>query len=120
MQITTKAHAIIVFIVALFISGCGAAGVSTSTTNEKTIKSTTSNGLTITLSSRTGEVTSGENTLILTFADSSGKHVDAGAVSLKLRMPAMGTMAEMIDTGTLTTTEIAGQYNVRLNVEQAG
>jgi hypothetical protein len=88
--------------------------------NEKTIKSSTSGGLTITLSNSAGELKSGGTDLTLTFADSSGKPVNIGAASLKFHMPAMGSMPEMNNIATLTTTTTPGKYRARVNIEMAG
>ena len=107
----------IIFIASLIISACGSGG---SPANDKTIKSATSSGLTISLASDTGGIKSGDNDLILLFADESGKPVDVGAASLKFHMPAMGSMAEMTDAATLTTTDTPGRYRARVNIEVAG
>lgn len=111
--------ALIISIAALILAACGGAKPGSSG-NEKVIKSTTSSGLTITLSSDSGELKSGDNDLILSFADSSGKTVDVGAASLKFHMPAMGSMAEMNDEATLTTTDTPGKYRAKVNIEVAG
>jgi YtkA-like len=88
--------------------------------NEKVIKSVKSGELTITLSSPTGELKNGENDLMITFFDGAGKPVDVGAASLNFHMAAMGSMAEMNDRATLTTTEIPGKYRAQVNIEMAG
>jgi YtkA-like len=88
--------------------------------NEKVIKSIKSGGLTITLSNSTGELKQGENDLMITFFDESGKPVDVGAASLNFHMAAMGSMAEMNDRATLTTTEIPGKYRAQVSIEMAG
>jgi YtkA-like protein len=92
---------------------------SASSLSEKTIKSEKSGGMTITISSPTGEVKKGENELTLSFADSSGKLVDVGAASLTFHMPAMGSMAEMNDKATLLTTGVAGKYRAKVDIEMA-
>jgi len=90
-----------------------------STASEKVIKSEKAGGVTVTLSSQTGELRSGENELTLSFADSSGKFVDVGAASLTFHMPAMGTMAEMNDKATLLTTDAPGKYRGKVDIEMA-
>ena len=105
-------------LLAITFAACGG-GVGTSS-SERAIKSTQSENLTITLASSDGQVKSGENDLLLSFTDKSGKPVDAGAVSLKFQMPAMGTMAEMTDTATLTTTNAAGKYHAKVDLEVNG
>ena len=76
--------------------------------------------MTIILSSATGELKNGENELMVTFTDASGKTVDVGAASLNFHMAAMGSMAEMNDRATLTTTETPGKYRAQVNIEMAG
>ncbi len=94
-------------------SGGGAPGA------EKVIKSTKSGDLTVTLASSTGEVKNGENELIIFFTDASGNPVDVGAASLNFHMAAMGTMAEMNNKATLTTTETTGRYRAKVEIEMA-
>ncbi|MEK6302725.1 MAG: FixH family protein [Acidobacteriota bacterium] len=83
---------------------------------ERVIKSTKSGDLTVTLASSTGEVKNGENELIVSFTDGSGNPVDVGAASLTFHMAAMGTMAEMNDRATLTTTDTPGKYHARVEI----
>jgi YtkA-like protein len=106
-------------IAALIAAACGGSG-SGPAGNVKDIKSTTAGDITVTLASSTGEIKDGENDLMLSFADSSGKTVDVGAASLKFFMPAMGTMPEMNDVATLTTTNTPGKYRAKVNIEMAG
>lgn len=87
---------------------------------EKTIKSTTSGDLTVTLSSQTGELRHGENELSISFAEPSGNLVDVGAASLNFQMAAMGTMPEMNNKARLTTTDTAGKYRAAVEIEMAG
>jgi hypothetical protein len=105
-------------LIAVMLAACNR-GTGTSS-SEKVIKSTQAGNLTVTLSSSTGELKSGENDLILSFTDSSGKPVDVGAVSLKFHMPAMGSMAEMNDAATLTTTNTPGKYHAKVEIEVDG
>lgn len=78
------------------------------------------NNLTVTLSSDTGTLRSGEQEIYLAFTDASGKPVDVGSVSFNNRMPAMGSMAEMNNAATLTTTGTPGVYKGKIDVEMAG
>ncbi|HQU92295.1 MAG TPA: FixH family protein [Pyrinomonadaceae bacterium] len=78
------------------------------------------NNLTVTLSSDTGTLKSGEQEIYLAFTDASGKPVDVGSVSFNNRMPAMGSMAEMNNAATLTTTGTPGVYRGKIDVEMAG
>jgi hypothetical protein len=117
MKTKTVVVALIFFTAFSFIAGCRDTG---SSGGDKVIKSTKSGEMTITLSSATGELKSGENVLMVTFADASGKPVDVGAASLNIHMAAMGSMAEMNDRATLTTTDTPGKYHAQVNVEMAG
>jgi hypothetical protein len=101
----------------VILAACGRTGSSVA---EKPIKSTKSGDTTISLSSASGEIKSGENDLTLSFTDASGKPVDVPAASLKFHMPAMGAMAEMNDVATLTTTDTNGKFKVRVNIEGGG
>lgn len=113
--ITIVAIALLAFTLAACSGGAGSSSAS-----EKVIKSTQSGNLTITLASSDGQLKSGENDLLLSFSDSSGKTVDVGAASLKFHMPAMGSMAEMNDTASLTTTNIPGKYHAKVDIEVEG
>jgi len=106
----------ILSIAASFAAGCRGADPS----NEKAIKSMKSGELTITLSSSTGELKNGENDVMITFFDGAGRPVDVGAASLNFHMAAMGSMAEMNDRASLTTTELPGKYRAQVNIEMAG
>lgn len=108
----------LVFLAAVsLVAACRGAGPSG---GDKVIKSTKSGDMTIGLSSATGELKNGENDLMITFADASGKPADVGAASLNFHMAAMGSMAEMNDKATLTTTDTPGKYRAQVNIEMAG
>lgn len=91
-----------------------------SSTGEKVIKSVKAGTTTVTLSSASGEIKSGENALTLAFTDASGSPVNIPAASLKFYMPAMGSMAEMNDVAELTTTETPGKFRALVSIEVAG
>ena len=118
MRQKTAISIVAIAILALTLAACGG-GAGTSGT-EKTIKSAQSNNLTITLSSSDGQLKSGDNDLLLSFTDASGKTVDVGAASLKFHMPAMGSMAEMNDIASLTTTNTPGKYRAKVDIEMDG
>ena len=102
---------------AVFVAACG------SKTNDagKVIKSAPAgNDLTVALATSDGALKHGNSEFTLTFSDSSGKPVDVGAVALTFHMPQMGSMAEMNDTATFTTTETPGVYRGKANIEVAG
>ena len=107
---------LILFTLALLSAACSKGG---SSGEDKVIKSAKAGNLTVTLSNATGELKNGENELFISFADPSGKLVDVGAASLNFHMAAMGTMAEMNDKATLTTTEIPGKYRAKVEIEMA-
>lgn len=87
----------------------------------KVIKSAPAgNGLTVSLATSDGTLKHGNSQFTLTFADSSGKPVDVGAVALTFHMPQMGSMAEMNDSATFTTTATPGVYSGKAQIEVAG
>jgi len=87
----------------------------------KVIKSAPAgNDLTVSLATSDGVLKHGNAEFTLTFADSSGKPVDVGAVALNYHMPQMGTMHEMNDPSTLTTTDTPGVYHGKADIEMAG
>lgn len=101
----------------LFNAACNSAATAS---NEKEIKSTKTDHLTITLASATGQLKNGENDLTLIFTDKSGKPVDVGSASLNFNMAAMGAMAEMNDKARLTTTDTLGKYKAKVSIEMVG
>lgn len=101
---------------ALIAAACSAGGPGA----EKAINSTTSDDLRITLSNSAGQLKSGENDLFIAFTDASGKPIEVGAASLNLQMAAMGTMPEMNNKATLTTTEVPGKYRAVVEIEMSG
>ena len=78
------------------------------------------NNLTVALATSDGVLKHGNGDFMITFTDTSSKPVDVGAVALTFHMPRMGTMAEMNDTATFTTTETPGVYRGKANIEVAG
>ena len=102
---------------ALIITACG----SKITGTGKVIKTAPAgNNLTVALSTSDGVLKHGNSEFMLTFSDSSGKPVDVGAIALTFHMPQMGSMAEMNDTATFTTTETPGVYRGKANIQVAG
>ena len=105
----------------LFAVACSPkTGSGAKTPPGKVIKSAPIGNLTVTLSNDAGQLKSGNQEVMLTFADSSGKPVEVGAVSLNFHMTQMGTMAAMNDQATFTTTETPGIYRGKVNIEMAG
>lgn len=78
------------------------------------------NNLTMTLSSPTGTLKTGEQEVTVAINDASGKFVDLGAMSLNFHMDRMGTMAEMNDGVTFTTTATPGVCQGKVNIESVG
>ena len=109
---------IVALIIAAACSSKTASNVSIPT--GKTIKSVAVANLTATLSNSTGQLKPGDQEVMLTFTDSSGKPVDVGAVSLNFHMDQMGTMTAMNDAVTFTTTGTPSVYRGRVNIEVAG
>ena len=87
----------------------------------KVIKSAPAgNDLTVSLATSDGVLKHGDGEFTLTFADSSGKPVDVGAVALTFHMPQMGTMQAMNNPASFNTTETPGVYRGKTNIEMAG
>ena len=86
----------------------------------KVITTVKVNNLTATLLNDTGQLKHGDQQLTLAFSDVLGKSVEVGAVSLNFHMPRMAGMAEMNDAVALTTTDTAGVYRGKVNIEVAG
>jgi hypothetical protein len=103
----------------LFVAACGS-NTSSSVDTGKVIKSAPIGNLTVTLSSSSGQVKHGGDEFFITFKDSSGKPVDVGAAALTFHMPQMGSMAQMNDHATLTTTDAPGIYRAKAEIEVAG
>lgn len=102
-------------------AACGSkAGTDGSVPTGKVIKTAPIGNLTATLSNSTGQLKQGDQEVTLSFTDSSGKPVEAGAVSLNFHMPAMGGMSAMNDGVTLTTTSTPGVYRGKVNIGMAG
>lgn len=88
--------------------------------SEKVIKSGNAGGMTIRISSASGELRKGPNDLTITFVDEAGQPAEVTAASLNFNMPAMGSMAEMNDKASLTTTTTPGKYNARVEIQVPG
>jgi nitrogen fixation protein FixH len=87
----------------------------------KVIKSAPAgNGLAVSVATSDGVLKHGNSEFTVTFSDASGKPVDVGAVALTFHMPQMGTMAEMNEQATFTTTATPGVYNGKAQIEVAG
>jgi hypothetical protein len=102
----------------LLLAACGSRSASVDT--GKVIKSAPIGNLTVTLSSGSGQIKHGGDEFSVTFNDSSGNAVDVGAAALTFHMPQMGSMAQMNDHATLTTTDTPGIYRAKAEIEVAG
>ncbi len=113
-------------IVTLWLSAVviGAACKSNTTTPAmpagKVIQSVKVNDLTAKLMTNNEHLKQGNQEVTLAFSDAQGKPVDVGAVSLNFHMPKMGSMAEMNDSVSFTTTNTPGVYRGKVNIEFAG
>jgi len=100
---------------AIFVVACG------SKTAGSVVKSAPAgNDMTVALATSDGVLKHGDSEFTLTFSDSAGKPVDVGAVALTFHMPQMGSMAEMNNPATFTTTETPGVYRGKANIEVGG
>ncbi len=89
----------------------------------KVIKSSSINNLTVTISNESGKLKTGEQEIMLSFTDASGKAVDVGmvkAAALNFYMPAMGSMSAMNGAATFTTTSVPGVYKGKVKIEMSG
>jgi hypothetical protein len=110
-----------IVIALVMVAACGSkTGNNVAAPSGRTIKSATVGNLTATLSNSNGRLKPGNQEVLLSFTDSSGKPVDVGAVSLNFHMAQMGTMAEMNDATAFTTTGTPGVYRGKVNIEVAG
>ncbi len=107
---------LLILAIAVFALACS----SGTSGGEQVIQSTRSGDMTVTLASTTGQLKHGNNDLIVSFADATGKLVDVGAASLNFHMAAMGAMTEMNDRATLTTTDTPGKYRGQVKLQMAG
>lgn len=108
----------------VFAAACGSETPKPTADNPipgKAIKSgPVGNNLTATISNADGTLKKGSQEFMLTFTDASGKAVDVGSVALNYRMAAMGSMAEMNNEATFTTTGTPGVYKGKVDIEMAG
>lgn len=121
MKRSLIAITVLAAVVVLLASACGSkpstdAGMQTG----KVIKAVPLGNLTATLSNDSGALKHGNQELLLTFTDASGKPVDVGAISLSFHMPQMGSMAAMTNSVTFTTTNTPGVYRGKVDVEVGG
>jgi len=108
-------------VVVLIAAACGSkTGTDAGMPTGKTIKAVPVGNLTATLSNENGVLKLGNQELMLSFTDASGKPVDVGAVSLSFHMPQMGSMAAMTDAVTFTTTNAPGVYRGKVDIEVGG
>src|SRR5262249_27759298 len=105
---------------AVLLGACGSSQQPDSSTGKVSKSAAAGNGLTVSLATSDGVLRHGNSQFTLTFADASGKPVDVGAVALAFHMPQMGTMAEMNDQATFTTTAVPGVYNGKAQIQVAG
>lgn len=99
------------------IVACAAKALS----SEKVIKSASAgHSLTVSLATSDGVLKHGNTEFMLSFADSAGKPVDAGAVALTFHMPPMGAIQAMNNAASFTTTDTAGVCRGKANIEMTG
>ena len=103
---------------AVFVVACGSKGAATTGKVIKTVSA--GNNLNVAFATNDGVLKHGNTEFTVSFTDAAGKATDVGAVALTFHMPQMGTMAEMNDAATFTTTETPGVYRGRANIESAG
>ncbi len=114
-----KTLIVIALVLSAALIACGPKANQTVSTG-KAIKSVPVGNLTATLSSDSGALNHGEQEVMLSFTDAAGKPVEVGAASLNFHMPQMGTMQEMNNATSLTTTTTPGIYRGKVNIEVPG
>ena len=108
-------------VVLLITAACGSkTGITGGVPTGKVIKAVPVGNLTATLSNDSGVLRHGDQELMISFTDASGKPVDVGAASLNFHMPQMGGMGAMTDSVAFTTTNTPGVYRGKVNIEVAG
>ena len=111
----------VLFSLIALAAACGSGeGTAIGSNMKKIADKKVSDKLTITLSNADGKLKSGKQDVMLVFADSSGKPIEIKAASLNFNMPAMGTMSEMNNASSLSTTSTPGQFKGSVNIEMAG
>lgn len=109
----------ILFSLVILAAACGG-GDTTGGAMQPIQTKKTDDNLTVTLSGDTGKLKNGKQELMLAFTDAAGKPADISAATLNFNMPAMGSMAEMNDSATLTTTSVPGQFKGTVNIQMPG
>src|SRR5205085_1797280 len=109
----------------VFIAACSSGTGSNANavdrgSGEKIAQGPAGNNLTATITTTNGVFKKGQQDFTLTFTDTSGKPVDVGTAAFNLHMAAMGSMAAMNDSATLTTTATPGVYKGKLDIDMAG
>lgn len=107
---------LILAVFSLFFVACNSGGSATG----KVIKTHSAEKLNIALSTDDGVIKNGKEEFTLAFTDASGNPVKMDAVSVNFYMPAMGSMAEMNDAATVTSTATPGVYKGNVNLKMAG
>ncbi len=118
-KFTFVISSILVFGSLVLIAACSS-GSSDTAASKSFATGPAGNNLTATLTSADGTLKKGVQEFTLTFADASGKTVDVGSVALNYRMPAMGSMSEMNNGATFTTTGTRGVYKGKVDIEMFG
>src|SRR5262245_49458403 len=75
---------------AVLLGACSSSQQQGSSTGKVIKSAPAGNGLTVSLATSDGVLRHGNSQFTLTFADTSGKPVDVGAVALTFHMPRMG------------------------------
>ena len=106
---------------AVLVTACGSKSADGGLSTGKTVATAPAgNDLTATVTTPDGTFKNGQQEFTLTFTDRTGKPVEVGAAAFNLHMAAMGSMAAMNDSATLTTTATPGVYKGKVAVEMVG
>ena len=102
----------------LVASACGGSGGASGMA--KVAEQKAGDNLTVKISAAEGKLKHGNQDILLTFTDGSGKPVEITAASLNFNMPAMGSMAEMNDAATLSSTSTPGEFSGKVDLQMTG
>ena len=121
MNKTTKTIVFIgIFSLIAFALACSGAGDAEIDDMKKIADKKVKDNLIITILNAEGQLKNGEQDIMLTFTDGNGKPVEIKAASLNFNMPAMGPMAEMSNSATLSTTDTPGRFKGKVEIAMTG
>ncbi len=104
-------------IASIFIASCSS---QSGTDGMKKIAEKKEGNVNVSILNEDGQLKNGKQNIVLAFTDADGKPIAIESASLNFQMPAMGSMAEMNDPATLSTTSTQGQFSGTVEIEMVG